>query len=174
MQLTIALLAFYIASIQVIHVAADEASQASYSDNSCVEQVGPCYQEAQSPGYDYQPEQDDGDEEDYDMDEGGGEESSYSSESDIYDFNIADIQPRQTLLGKVNAHSSNSADALSQSNQFDQAQVIDQTLYQPKQQQPQINITQPATCGYGGNRKKTRDQPTSTLRTDTWITITNK
>ncbi|ORX98516.1 hypothetical protein K493DRAFT_349226 [Basidiobolus meristosporus CBS 931.73] len=161
MQLTIALLAFYIASIEAIPVAADETSQVSYGDNSCGEQVSPCYQEAQSPGYDYQPEQ-----EDFDMTEGQGEgegeggdsmedtTTQPESESGIPDFNIADIQPRQALLDKVNAHSSNKADALSNSNQFDQAQVIDQTLYQPKQQQPQIIITQPAPRSYGGDRKK--------------------
>ncbi|ORX80709.1 hypothetical protein K493DRAFT_308263 [Basidiobolus meristosporus CBS 931.73] len=172
MQLIIALLAFYIASIQAIPVAIDEASQVSYGNNSCGEQVSPCYQEAQSPGYDYQPEQDDGSEEDFDMTEGEGKgegegeggdsmedtttqpELSYSAESGIPDFNIADIQPRQALLDKVNTHSSNKADALSNSNQFDQAQVIDQTLYQPKQQQHQIIITQPAPRSYGGSRKK--------------------
>ncbi|ORX89633.1 hypothetical protein K493DRAFT_357901 [Basidiobolus meristosporus CBS 931.73] len=58
-------------------------------------------------------------------------------------------EPMQTsetsaLLDKINGHSSSKANALSNSNQFDQAQVIDQTLYQPKQQQPQIIITQPA------------------------------
>ncbi|ORX75909.1 hypothetical protein K493DRAFT_363925 [Basidiobolus meristosporus CBS 931.73] len=75
-------------------------------------------------------------------DEGEGEDSiddtSTQPESsyNMTNCNIADMQPRQALLDRVNAHSSSDADALSNSNQFDQAQVIDQTLYQPKQQQP--------------------------------------
>ncbi|ORX80400.1 hypothetical protein K493DRAFT_362240 [Basidiobolus meristosporus CBS 931.73] len=77
-------------------------------------------------------------------------ESSYN----MPNFNVADMQPRKVLLDRVNVHSFSDADALSNSNQFDQAQVVDQILYQPKQQQPQIIITQPATRGYGGGQKK--------------------
>ncbi|ORX90185.1 hypothetical protein K493DRAFT_357137 [Basidiobolus meristosporus CBS 931.73] len=95
-----------------------------------------------------------------DENEGEGEDSmddtSTQPESsyDMPNFNIADMQPRQALLDRVNAHSSSNPDALSNSNQFDQAQVVDQTFYQPKQQQPRIIITQPATRSYGGGQKK--------------------
>ncbi|ORX88651.1 hypothetical protein K493DRAFT_359260 [Basidiobolus meristosporus CBS 931.73] len=163
MQLTLALFALYFASIHALPATEDTSSQVSNDNNLCGEQISPCYQETQSPAYDYQQEQDEGDsymDENEGEDEGEGvdsmdgtttqPESSYNMPS----FSIADMQPRQALLDRVDAHSSSDADALSNSNQFDQAQVIDQTLYQPKQQQPQIIITQPATRSYGGGQKK--------------------
>ncbi|ORX89936.1 hypothetical protein K493DRAFT_305362 [Basidiobolus meristosporus CBS 931.73] len=77
-------------------------------------------------------------------------ESSYN----VTNLNIVDIQPRQALLDSVNANSSIDANALSKSNQFDQAQVIGQTFYQPKQQQPLNIITQPAARSHGGRQKR--------------------
>ncbi|ORX93215.1 hypothetical protein K493DRAFT_353623 [Basidiobolus meristosporus CBS 931.73] len=139
MQLTLTLLALYFASIHAFTDTEDTSSQVSYGDSLCGEQ----------------PEQDEGD---HYMDENGGEDEGEGEGEDSMDgtttqpessyempnFNIADLQPRQALLDRVNAQSSSDADALSNSNQFDQAQVVDQTLYQPKQQQPRIIITQPA------------------------------
>ncbi|ORX93276.1 hypothetical protein K493DRAFT_302776 [Basidiobolus meristosporus CBS 931.73] len=163
MQLTLTLFALYLASIHAFPATEDTSSQVSYGDSLCGEQVSPCYPETQSPEYDYQPQQNEGDsymDENEGEDEGEGEDSmdgiSTQPESsyNMPNFNIADMQPRQALLDRVNAHSSSDADALSNSNQFDQAQVVDQTLYQPKQQQPQIIITQPAARSYGGGRKK--------------------
>ncbi|ORX98349.1 hypothetical protein K493DRAFT_367750 [Basidiobolus meristosporus CBS 931.73] len=69
-------------------------------------------------------------------------------------LDISNLPPSQALLDNINGHSSSKANALSNSNQFDQAQVIDQTLYRPKQQQPQIIITQPAACALRGGYKK--------------------
>ncbi|ORX98506.1 hypothetical protein K493DRAFT_299869 [Basidiobolus meristosporus CBS 931.73] len=163
MQLTLTLLALYFASIHAFPATEDISSPVSYGDNLCGEQVSPCYLETQSPADDYQPEKDEGDgymDENEGEDEGEGEDSmdgtttQPESSYEMPNFNIADLQPRQALLDRVNAHSSSDADALSNSNQFDQAQIIDQTLYQPKQQQPRIIITQPAARSYGGGQKK--------------------
>ncbi|ORX96893.1 hypothetical protein K493DRAFT_350476 [Basidiobolus meristosporus CBS 931.73] len=80
-------------------------------------------------------------------DEGEGEDSiddtSTQPESsyNMTNCNIADMQPRQALLDRVNAHSSSDADALSNSNQFDQAQII---------------ITQPAARSHVGRQKYKR------------------
>ncbi|ORX91985.1 hypothetical protein K493DRAFT_355003 [Basidiobolus meristosporus CBS 931.73] len=49
-------------------------------------------------------------------------------------FKVANMQPRQALLDRLNVHSSSDADVLLNTNQFDQVHVINQTLYQPKQQ----------------------------------------
>ncbi|ORX98511.1 hypothetical protein K493DRAFT_349209 [Basidiobolus meristosporus CBS 931.73] len=163
MQLTLALFALCFTSIHAFPATEDTYSQVSNDSNLCGEQISPCYQETQSPAYDYQPEQDEGDiymDENEGEDEGEGEDSmddtSTQPESsyNMPNFNMADLQPRKALLDRVNAHSSSDADALSNSNQFDQAQIVDQTLYQPKQQQPQIIITQPAARSYDGGRKK--------------------
>ncbi|ORX91330.1 hypothetical protein K493DRAFT_304145 [Basidiobolus meristosporus CBS 931.73] len=151
---------------EAIPVTEDGSSQVIHGENLCGEQVSPCYQEGQlasEPVDDNQLEQDGGDEEDMNVGEGevkGGDSMEDtttqpdSSESGMPAFNVVGIQPREALLDNVKAHSSNNADALSNSNQFDQAQVIDQTLYQPKQQQPQIIITEPATRAHGGHQKK--------------------
>ncbi|ORX94828.1 hypothetical protein K493DRAFT_301816 [Basidiobolus meristosporus CBS 931.73] len=151
---------------EAIPVTEDGSSQVIHGENLCGEQVSPCYQEGQlasEPVDDNQLEQDGGDEEDMNAGEGevkGGDSMEDtttqpdSSESGMPAFNVVDIQPREALLDNVKAHSSNNADALSNSNQFDQAQVIDQTLYQSKQQQPHIIITEPATRAHGGHQKK--------------------
>ncbi|ORY03695.1 hypothetical protein K493DRAFT_334165 [Basidiobolus meristosporus CBS 931.73] len=74
--------------------------------------------------------------------------------SGLQGFDISNLQPSQALLDNINGHSSSKANALSNSSIFDQAQVIDQTLYQPRQQQPQIIITQSAARALRGGYKK--------------------
>ncbi|ORX98355.1 hypothetical protein K493DRAFT_367762 [Basidiobolus meristosporus CBS 931.73] len=80
-----------------------------------------------------------------------GEQPGFSG---LQGFDISNLQPSQALLDNINGHSASKANALSNSNQFDQAQVIDQTLYRPKQQQPQIIITEPAACALRGGYNK--------------------
>ncbi|KAK9761928.1 hypothetical protein K7432_012792 [Basidiobolus ranarum] len=56
---------------------------------------------------------------------------------------LSHLQPKQALLEEVKGHASQGSQALSNSNQFDQAQLVDQTIYQPAQQpQPPIIIPQ--------------------------------
>ncbi|ORX98785.1 hypothetical protein K493DRAFT_349001 [Basidiobolus meristosporus CBS 931.73] len=74
--------------------------------------------------------------------------------SGLQGFDISNVQPSHVLLDSINGHSSSKANALPNSNQFDQTQVIDQTLYQSKQQQPQIIITQPTARALSGGYKK--------------------
>ncbi|KAK9711802.1 hypothetical protein K7432_007571 [Basidiobolus ranarum] len=61
--------------------------------------------------------------------------------SGTFNMELSNLKPRQALLDRVNAFSSRGSQALSNSNQFDQAQILDQTLYQyPQPQSPQIVI----------------------------------
>ncbi|KAK9752638.1 hypothetical protein K7432_018022 [Basidiobolus ranarum] len=68
-------------------------------------------------------------------------------------LNIAQLHPDQALLDQVNGESSSNSNALSDSNQFDQAQIIDQTLYQT---QPKTTYIQPAIRQRSGRYKKYR------------------
>ncbi|ORX98352.1 hypothetical protein K493DRAFT_299992 [Basidiobolus meristosporus CBS 931.73] len=131
------------------------ASHVAFTNEPCVEQQGACYQDTSAPSQEYQPSTEEGDDsemsEPMQTSETSGEQPGFSG---LQGFDISNLQPSQALLDKINGHSSSKANALSNSNQFDQAQVIDQTLYQPKQQQPQIIITQPAARALRGGYKK--------------------
>ncbi|KAK9761625.1 hypothetical protein K7432_013344 [Basidiobolus ranarum] len=81
------------------------------------------------------------------------QQSSPSLSSALGSVNIAQLQPDQALLNQANGESSSNSNALSDSNQFDQAQVIDQTLYQT---QPKIAYIQPAISQRSGQYKKYR------------------
>ncbi|ORX78058.1 hypothetical protein K493DRAFT_363116 [Basidiobolus meristosporus CBS 931.73] len=102
-------------------------------------------QDTSVPTQEYQPSIEEGDDsemgEPMQTSETSGEQTGFSG---LHGFDISNLQPSQALLDNINGHSSSKANALSYSNQFDQGQVVDQALYQPKQQQPQIIITQPA------------------------------
>ncbi|KAK9708608.1 hypothetical protein K7432_009544 [Basidiobolus ranarum] len=68
---------------------------------------------------------------------------SYTTTPTSWNVDLSQLQPKQALLDEVNGHASQSSRALSNSNQFDQAQLVDQTIYQPAQPpQPQIIIPQ--------------------------------
>ncbi|ORX79911.1 hypothetical protein K493DRAFT_362441 [Basidiobolus meristosporus CBS 931.73] len=138
MQLSFLLLVSAIASLQAI-------SATPLGDS----------QDTSAPSQEYQPSTEEGDDSEMSApmqtSETSGEQPGFSG---LQGFDISNLQPSQALLDKINGHSSSKANALSNSNQFDQAQVIDQTLYQPKQQQPQIIITQPAARALRGGYKK--------------------
>ncbi|KAK9761927.1 hypothetical protein K7432_012791 [Basidiobolus ranarum] len=60
-----------------------------------------------------------------------------------WNVDLSQLQPKQALLDEVKGHASQGSQALSNSNQFDQAQLVDQTIYQPAQPpQPTIIIPQ--------------------------------
>ncbi|KAK9761695.1 hypothetical protein K7432_013201 [Basidiobolus ranarum] len=60
-----------------------------------------------------------------------------------WNVDLSQLQPKQALLDEVKGRTSQNSQALSNSNQFDQAQLVDQTIYQPAQPpQPQIIIPQ--------------------------------
>ncbi|ORX83411.1 hypothetical protein K493DRAFT_361093 [Basidiobolus meristosporus CBS 931.73] len=68
------------------------------------------------------------------------------------DMNMAmfGMQPKRALMDEMRGYSAQESGALSKSNQFDQAQHLDQTLYQPAQPvQSQVIIPQyfPHRCG---------------------------
>ncbi|ORX78023.1 hypothetical protein K493DRAFT_305788 [Basidiobolus meristosporus CBS 931.73] len=155
MQLSFLLLVSAIASLQAISATPLGDSQVAFTNEPCVEQQGACYQDTSAPSQEYQPSTEEGDDsemsEPMQTSETSGEQPGFSG---LQGFDISNLQPSQALLDKINGHSSSKANALSNSNQFDQAQVIDQTLYQPKQQQPQIIITQPAARALRGGYKK--------------------
>ncbi|ORX91988.1 hypothetical protein K493DRAFT_377634 [Basidiobolus meristosporus CBS 931.73] len=157
MQLSFLLLVSAIASLQAISATPLGESQVGYTNEPCVEQQGACYQDTSAPGQEYQPSTEEGDDsemsEPMQTSETSGEQTGFSG---LQGFDISNLQPSQALLDNINGHSSSKANALSNSNQFDQAQVIDQTLYQPKQQQSQIIITQPAARALRGGYKKYR------------------
>ncbi|KAK9761696.1 hypothetical protein K7432_013202 [Basidiobolus ranarum] len=68
---------------------------------------------------------------------------SSSATPTSWNLNMSQLQPKQALLDEVKGHASQGSQALSNSNQFDQAQLVDQTIYQPAQPpQPQIIIPQ--------------------------------
>ncbi|ORX83405.1 hypothetical protein K493DRAFT_307623 [Basidiobolus meristosporus CBS 931.73] len=85
------------------------------------------------------------------------------------DMNMAmfGMQPKRALMDEMRGYSTQESGALSKSNQFDQAQHLDQTLYQPAQPvQSQVIIPQyfPRRCsrpykkysGYGCRHYKIR------------------
>ncbi|KAK9761697.1 hypothetical protein K7432_013203 [Basidiobolus ranarum] len=60
-----------------------------------------------------------------------------------WNVDLNQLQPQQALLDEVKGHASQGSQALSDSNKFDQTQLVDQTIYQPAQPpQPQIIIPQ--------------------------------
>ncbi|ORX84567.1 hypothetical protein K493DRAFT_307425 [Basidiobolus meristosporus CBS 931.73] len=130
-------------------------SQIAYSNEPCIEQLGAYYQNTSAPSQEYQPSIEDGDDsemtEPMQTSETSGEQPGFSG---LQGFDISNVQPSHTLLDSINGHSSSKANAVSSSNQFDQTQVIDQTLYQSKQQQPQIITTQPTARALRGGYKK--------------------
>ncbi|ORX64426.1 class I glutamine amidotransferase-like protein [Basidiobolus meristosporus CBS 931.73] len=138
MQLSFLLLVSAIASLQAI-------SATPLGDS----------QDTSVPSQEYQPSTEEGDDSEMSApmqtSETPGEQPGFSG---LQGFDISNLQPSQALLDNINGHSASKANALSNSNQFDQAQVIDQTLYQPKQQQPHIIITQPAARALRGGYKK--------------------
>ncbi|KAK9761698.1 hypothetical protein K7432_013204 [Basidiobolus ranarum] len=68
---------------------------------------------------------------------------SYTSTPASWNVDLNQLQPKQALLDEVKGHASQGSQALSDSNQFDQTQLVDQTVYQPAQPpQPQIIIPQ--------------------------------
>ncbi|ORX78052.1 hypothetical protein K493DRAFT_363113 [Basidiobolus meristosporus CBS 931.73] len=155
MQLSLLLLVSAIASLQAISASPLGDSQVAFTNEPCVEQQDACYQNTSAPSQEYQPSTEEGDDsemsEPMQTSESSGEQPGFSG---LQGFDISNLQPSQALLDDINGHSSSKANALSNSNQFDQAQVIDQTLYQPKQQQSQIIITQPAARALRGGYKK--------------------
>ncbi|KAK9743695.1 hypothetical protein K7432_018336 [Basidiobolus ranarum] len=71
------------------------------------------------------------------------ETPSYTTTPSSWNVDLSQLQPKQALLDEVKGHASQRSQALSNSNQFDQAQLVDQTVYQPAQPpQPQIIIPQ--------------------------------
>ncbi|ORX69354.1 hypothetical protein K493DRAFT_309331 [Basidiobolus meristosporus CBS 931.73] len=110
---------------------------------------------SQAPSQEHQPSIEEEDDSEMSgpmqMSQTSGEQPALSG---LQGFDISNLQPSQALLNNINGHASSKANALSNSSMFDQAQVIDQTLYQPKQQQPQIIITQSAARALRGGYKK--------------------
>ncbi|KAK9767206.1 hypothetical protein K7432_003171 [Basidiobolus ranarum] len=71
------------------------------------------------------------------------EAPSYTTTPASWNVDLSQLQPKQALLDEVKGHASQGSQALSDANQFDQAQLVDQTVYQPSQPpQPQIIIPQ--------------------------------
>ncbi|KAK9708612.1 hypothetical protein K7432_009549 [Basidiobolus ranarum] len=71
------------------------------------------------------------------------ETPSYTTTPASWNVDLSQLQPKQALLDEVKGHASQGSQALSDSNQFDQTQLVDQTVYQPAQQpQPPIIIPQ--------------------------------
>ncbi|KAK9721710.1 hypothetical protein K7432_003216 [Basidiobolus ranarum] len=68
-------------------------------------------------------------------------QEEYSRVPGSFSVNLENLKPSEALLDRASAHSSQKSRALSDSNQFDQTQVLDQTMYQiPQQQAPQVII----------------------------------
>ncbi|KAK9708606.1 hypothetical protein K7432_009542 [Basidiobolus ranarum] len=148
---------------------ANAVARTTYKDRSCGQQVGSCdiqpqYKAApQEMEYSYvqpqvmpmyqQSEEQPADEEST-LDEGQmdqapveGEQSQSEDRAQgtpsAWNVDLSQLQPKQALLDEVKGHASQGSQALSNSNQFDQAQLVDQTIYQPAQPpQPQIIIPQ--------------------------------
>ncbi|KAK9708610.1 hypothetical protein K7432_009547 [Basidiobolus ranarum] len=146
---------------------ANAIAQTTYKDRSCGQQVGSCdiqpqyqavptehsyvqpqvmpmYQQSEEQPVDEDSTQDEGQMERAPVeDEQSQSEDRAQGTPTAWNVDLSQLQPKQALLDEVKGHSSQGSQALSNSNQFDQAQLVDQTLYQPAQQpQPPIIIPQ--------------------------------
>ncbi|KAK9708607.1 hypothetical protein K7432_009543 [Basidiobolus ranarum] len=126
--------------IQPQYQTSPEATKYSYVQP----QVMPMYQQSEEQSADEESTQDKGQ-----MEQAPAEDEQSQSEyqaqgiPSTWNVDLSQLQPKQALLDEVKGHSAQGSQALSNSNQFDQAQLVDQTIYQPAQPpQPPIIIPQ--------------------------------
>ncbi|KAK9708609.1 hypothetical protein K7432_009545 [Basidiobolus ranarum] len=113
-------------------------------------QVMPMYQQSEEQPADEESTPDEGQMEQAPAEDGRSqfedqtqEAPSYSTGPASWNVDLSRLQPKQALLDEVKGHSAQGSQVLSDSNQFDQAQLVDQTVYQPAQPpQPPIIIPQ--------------------------------